>query len=133
MSQQEYEKMIEEFRKMKRLLVNNIYYPKVIHFLRIKKIKRLLVNNAYCSKVIYFLRIKRIKNYFKRWLFPIYLFPVKLVTYSIYYLVKFLIKLFVSFFETIWDFISFPFRSLKNFLLDFYINSVSVFHLWHNL
>lgn len=36
--------MIEEFQKMKRLLVNNVYYP----------------------KVIYFLRIKRIKNYFKR-------------------------------------------------------------------
>ncbi len=32
--------MIEEFQKMKRLLVNNVYYPKVIHFLRIKKIKK---------------------------------------------------------------------------------------------
>ena len=127
MSQQEYEKMIEEFRKMKRLLVNNVYYPKVIYFLRIKKIKRLLVNNVYYPKVIYFLRIKKIKNYFKRWLFPIYLFPVKLVTYSIYYLIKFLIKLFVSFFETIWDFISFPFRSLKIFFKSAFIGAILVY------
>ena len=33
------------------------------------------------------------KDYFKRLLFPIYLFPIKLVTYTFYYFVTFIIKL----------------------------------------
>ena len=43
--------------------------------------------------------------YIRRLLFPLYLFPLKLVTYSAYYLAVFLIKLLV------W-----PFRSYTNFL-----------------
>ena len=108
MSRLEFKKTTEEFRKMKRLLVNNVYYPKVIRFLR----------------------IERIKNYFKRFLFPIYLFPIKLVTYSIYYLVKFFIRLVISFLETIWDFISFPFRSLKNFYKSIFIGAILVYILF---
>lgn len=108
MSQQEYEKMIEEFQKVERILDNNVY----------------------CHKVISFLRIKKIKNYFKRWLFPLYLFPIKLVTYSVYYLIKFLIKLLVSFLETVWDFISFPFRSLKNFYKSVFIGAILAYILF---
>ncbi len=36
--------------------------------------------------------------YFKRLLFPLYLFPVKLATYSLFYLVKFLLKLLLAVF-----------------------------------
>jgi len=36
------------------------------------------------------------KAYFKKLLFPLYLFPVKLLTYTVYYLIKFLIKLIIS-------------------------------------
>ena len=43
-------------------------------------------------------------NYFKKLLFPIYFFPFKLITYSLYYLIKLLLKL------VIW-----PFRSWQNF------------------
>ena len=56
------------------------------------------------------------KNYFKRLLFPVYLFPVKLVTYTLYYLVKFLVKFIFAFIGLIFETIIFPFKSLKNFL-----------------
>lgn len=58
----------------------------------------------------------RVKAYFKRFLFPVYLFPIKLMTYSLFYLVQFIFGLIVSLLKIIWDFVSFPFRSLKNFL-----------------
>lgn len=61
----------------------------------------------------YFLRLKA---YFKRLLFPIWLFPIKLVTYTAYYLVKFVFKLIFAIFGLIIDVIVFPFKSLKNFL-----------------
>jgi len=62
------------------------------------------------EKLIYQAKVK-IKNwqlrfiaYIKRLLFPLYLFPLKLVTYSTYYLAIFLIKLLI------W-----PFKSYANF------------------
>ena len=36
--------------------------------------------------------ISGLKAYFKKLLFPLYLFPIKLLSYTIYYLIKFLIK-----------------------------------------
>lgn len=57
-----------------------------------------------------------VKDYFKRLLFPVYLFPIKLVTYSIYYLVKFVIKLIFAFISLILESIVYPFKSLKHFL-----------------
>jgi hypothetical protein len=56
----------------------------------------------------------KIGKYFKRFLFPLYLFPIKIITYSAYYLIRALIRLFLSLLKIIWDFVSFPFRSLKN-------------------
>lgn len=44
------------------------------------------------------------KKYIKRLLFPLYLFPIKLLTYSSYYLLKFF-----------WKIISWPFRKWSNF------------------
>lgn len=63
----------------------------------------------------------RLKAYFKRLLFPLYLFPVKLITYSIYYILKFLISLAFSLIKIIIECIIFPFRSLKNFLKSLFI------------
>jgi len=70
---------------------------------------------------------QRLKSYFKRLLFPIYLFPIKLVTYSAYYLIKFLIKLVIGLIKIIFDSIIFPFRSLKNALKSLFIIGLVVY------
>lgn len=44
------------------------------------------------------------KKYIKKLLFPLYLFPIKLLTYSTYYILKF-----------IWKIVSWPFRKWSNF------------------
>ena len=62
----------------------------------------------------------RLKAYFKRLLIPLYLFPIKLVTYTAYYLVKFLIKFVFAVLGLIWDCIKFPFKSLKGFLIQYF-------------
>jgi hypothetical protein len=58
----------------------------------------------------------RLKEYFKRLLFPLYLFPIKFVTYTLYYLVKFIVKLILAVFGLLIDCIVYPFKSLKNIL-----------------
>jgi hypothetical protein len=63
----------------------------------------------------------RLKAYFKRLLFPLHLFPLKLVTYSLYYLLKFLIGLVFSLIKIFFECLFFPFRSLKNFLKSLFI------------
>lgn len=69
----------------------------------------------------------RLKNYFKRLLLPLYLFPIKFITYTLYYLIKFLIKLILAFFGLILDCIIFPFKSLKNFLKSIVIVAVILY------
>lgn len=44
------------------------------------------------------------KKYIKKLLFPLYLFPIKLLTYSTYYILKF-----------VWKIVSWPFRKWSNF------------------
>jgi len=68
-----------------------------------------------------------LKAYFKRLLFPIYLFPIKLLTYSTYYFLKFLIKLLFALVGLIIDCIIFPFKSLKNFLKSLVYLIVAVY------
>jgi len=68
-----------------------------------------------------------LKAYFKRLLFPIYLFPTKLLTYSTYYFLKFLIKLLFALVGLIIDCIIFPFKSLKNFLKSLVYLIVAVY------
>jgi len=58
----------------------------------------------------------RLRTYIKKLLFPVYLFPVKLVTYSAFYLLKFIVKLIWAVISLIIDLIIYPFRGLKNFL-----------------
>jgi len=65
--------------------------------------------------------LKRLGAYFKRLLFPPYLFPIKLFTYSAYYLVKFSIKLVIVLIKIIVGLIIYPFRSFKNFLKSIFI------------
>ena len=68
-----------------------------------------------------------LRNYFKKLLLPLYLFPIKLLTYSAYYLVKFIIKLIFAFVGLIIDCIVFPFKSLKNFLKSIVIIVIGLY------
>lgn len=70
---------------------------------------------------------KRLRGYFKRLLFPIYFFPIKLITYSTFYLVKFLIKLIIALLGLIKDAIVYPFKGLKNFLKSIVIGAVVLY------
>ena len=72
---------------------------------------------------------KRFCAYFKRLLFPLYLFPIKLITYTAYYLIKFLIKFIFAFIGLIFETIVFPFKSLKNFLKSIFILGVFIYLL----
>lgn len=70
---------------------------------------------------------ERLKTYFKRLLLPLYLFPIKLITYTAYYLVKFLIKFIFAFIGLLFETIIFPFKSLKNFLKSLFILGVFIY------
>ncbi len=69
----------------------------------------------------------RFKAYFKKLLFPVYFFPVKLVTYTAYYIVNFSIKFVIALIKVIIDSIIFPFKSLKNFLKAIFISAVTIY------
>jgi hypothetical protein len=69
----------------------------------------------------------RLKAYFKKLLFPLYLFPIKLITYSAFYIVKFIIKFIFALFGLIWDCIKFPFKSLKNFLKSIVLAAIAIY------
>lgn len=70
---------------------------------------------------------QRLKAFLKRLLFPLYLFPIKLVTYTIYYLIKFLIRLIIGLARVIFDCLVYPFKSLKNLLKSLFIMGVAVY------
>jgi hypothetical protein len=70
---------------------------------------------------------KKLKSYIKRLLFPLYLFPVKLLTYSTYYLIKFLLKLIISIIKGIFNTIIYPFRSFKNLFKTFFWASIFLY------
>ena len=71
--------------------------------------------------------VNKVKKYLKRLVVPVYLFPVKLITFSTYYLIKFLIKLLLAFFSLIIDCLIFPFKSLKNFLKSLFFIAVGLY------
>ena len=58
----------------------------------------------------------RLKAYIKRLLFPLHLFPIKIITYSFYYLIKFTFKLLISLIKIILETIVYPFKGLKNLI-----------------
>lgn len=63
----------------------------------------------------------RLKAYIRRLLFPIYLFPVKILTYSTYYLVKLILKTIVSLIKIIFETIIYPFKGLKNLIKSVFV------------
>lgn len=65
--------------------------------------------------------VKRMTTFVEKLMNPIYLFPIKLITYSIYYLIKLIIYLLIEFIKIIIDLICYPFKSLKNFLKSLFI------------
>lgn len=73
--------------------------------------------------------LKSFGAFFRRLLFPLYLFPIKLVTYTTYYIVKFLIKLLFAFIGLIIDSVVFPLKSLKNFLKSILLTIVFLYLL----
>jgi hypothetical protein len=58
----------------------------------------------------------RLRAYLRRLLFPLYLFPLKLATYSLYYALRALGRFVLEMLRIVRDMIIFPFRSLRNFL-----------------
>lgn len=68
-------------------------------------------------------RIKEIYNNFKKYikklLFPLYLFPIKLLTYSTYYILKF-----------VWKLISWPFRKWSNLGKTILLFVIAVYFLF---
>jgi hypothetical protein len=56
-----------------------------------------------------------VKAYFKHFIHPIYLFPIKIVTYTAYYLTALVLKLIIKILKLIWFCISWPFRKWLNF------------------
>lgn len=71
--------------------------------------------------------LTRLRAYFKRLLFPIYLFPIKLATYTAYYVVKFTFKFIITLIKIIFEMIIYPFKSLKNFLKSLFIIGVVLY------
>lgn len=69
----------------------------------------------------------KLRAYFKRLLFPVYLFPFKIITYSLYYLILFVIKLVFAFLGIVWDSLRYPFKSLKHLLRFVLLLSVSLY------
>ncbi|MFC1649326.1 S1C family serine protease [Patescibacteria group bacterium] len=73
--------------------------------------------------------LARLKAYVRRLLFPLYLFPIKIITYSVYYLFKYALKLLWSLVKIFFETITFPFRSLKNFIKSIFIIGLVVYVL----
>jgi len=71
--------------------------------------------------------VKRFVAYIERLLNPIYLFPIKLVTYSAYYVIYFSIKTIIELTKMIVDVIKFPFKSYRNFLKSLLIVVLMVY------
>ena len=69
----------------------------------------------------------RLKAYFKKLLLPLYLFPIKFVTYTLYYLIKFSFNLLFTIVGLLADCVRFPFKSLKNFLKAIVYSAVTVY------
>ncbi|MDO8498930.1 MAG: trypsin-like peptidase domain-containing protein [bacterium] len=69
----------------------------------------------------------RLRLYFRKLLFPIYLFPLKIATYSLYYLLLFLIKLILALLGLLFDALKYPFKSMKHFLKFALLLSASLY------
>jgi len=68
-----------------------------------------------------------LKAYFRKLLLPLYLFPIKLLTYTTFYLIKFLIKLILALIGLVIDCIVYPFKSLKNLLKSIVFVMIAIY------
>lgn len=71
--------------------------------------------------------VASVKSYIKKLLFPLYLFPIKLVTYTAYYLLKAIVKVIVALFGLVFDALVFPFKGIKNFLESIVVIAIVVY------
>jgi len=81
----------------------------------------------YLIKKIKWKFVQRFVNYINKLLTPNYLFPIKLISYSAYYLIKFLIKAVVELVKIIIDLVKFPFKSFRNFLKSLFIVGLVIY------
>jgi len=70
------------------------------------------------------------KAYLKKLFIPLYLFPVKLLVYFIYYPVRLLFTILKGLIRLLWFFVSFPFRGWKNFFKSIIYIALSVYLLF---
>lgn len=71
--------------------------------------------------------LHRFAAFIKKLLFPLYLFPIKLVTYSLYYILKFAFTFVRTILGIIIDCIRYPFRSLRHFLKAIIIVATGIY------
>ncbi len=71
--------------------------------------------------------LKGLGAYLKRLLFPLYFFPIKLITYTAYYLIKSLVKFVFAIIGLVFETIIFPFKSLKDFLKSIFIFGIFIY------
>ena len=71
--------------------------------------------------------VQKFVNYIERLLNPIYLFPIKLISYSGFYLLWFLFKLITEIIKIIIDLIKFPFKSFRNFLKSLLVVGIIIY------
>lgn len=72
---------------------------------------------------------RRLKKYFSRLLHPVYLIPIKLCTYIIYYLIRLTVKILVIFLKLILESLIYPFRGIKNFLKSLFVIGLIIYIL----
>ena len=72
---------------------------------------------------------RRLKKYFSRLLHPVYLIPVKLLTYLLYYLIRLTVKMIIIFLKLILDILLYPFRGIKNFIKSLFIIGLIIYVL----
>ncbi len=73
--------------------------------------------------------VSNLKSYLRKLLFPIRFFPLKLVTYTGYYLIKFIVKIFFTLLSLLFSMLIFPFKSLKNFLKSVFFLLIFIYLL----
>ena len=71
--------------------------------------------------------VQKFVAYIERLLSPAYLFPIKLVTYSAYYIIEFSIKLAIELTKIIIDIFKFPFKSFRNFLKSILVVVITIY------
>lgn len=69
----------------------------------------------------------RLLTYFRRLLFPLYLFPLKLLTYSLYYLLRALGRLTWSLLLILFDMLIYPFLGLRHFLKSLFLLALLIY------